>query len=81
MTLGITLALALALSGRLEWAGVAVGLAASAKYPGALAIVAVVAAGWGAGVASPLPAGAGRRGLRADEPLRRLPRGRRLGGR
>ena len=48
MTLGITLALALALSGRLEWAGVAVGLAASAKYPGALAGVAVLAAGWGA---------------------------------
>ena len=48
MTLGITLALALALSGRLEWAGLAVGLAASAKYPGALAAVAVLAAGWGA---------------------------------
>jgi 4-amino-4-deoxy-L-arabinose transferase-like glycosyltransferase len=48
MTLGITLALALALSGRLEWAGLAVGLAASAKYPGVLAAVAVLAAGWGA---------------------------------
>ncbi len=48
MTLGITLALALALSGRLEWAGLAVGLAASAKYPGVLVAVAVVAAGWGA---------------------------------
>jgi 4-amino-4-deoxy-L-arabinose transferase-like glycosyltransferase len=48
MTLGITIALALALSGRLEWAGLAVGLAASAKYPGALAAVAVLAAGWGA---------------------------------
>jgi Dolichyl-phosphate-mannose-protein mannosyltransferase len=47
LTLGITCALALALSGRLEWAGVAVGLAASAKYPGALAFVPVVAAGWG----------------------------------
>ena len=46
MTLGITLALVLALSGRLEWAGVAVGLAASAKYPGALAAVSVVVAGW-----------------------------------
>jgi hypothetical protein len=34
LTLGITVALALVLSGRLEWAGVAVGLAASAKYPG-----------------------------------------------
>jgi hypothetical protein len=48
MTLGVTLALALALSGRLEWAGLAVGLAASAKYPGALGAVAVLAAGWGA---------------------------------
>ena len=48
LTLGVTCALALALSGRLEWAGVAVGLAASAKYPGALALIPVVAAGWGA---------------------------------
>ncbi len=48
LTLGITCALALALGGRLEWAGVAVGLAASAKYPGAIAAVPVLAAGWGA---------------------------------
>jgi len=46
LTLGITLALALALSGRLEWAGVAAGLAASAKYPGILALVPVAVAGW-----------------------------------
>jgi 4-amino-4-deoxy-L-arabinose transferase-like glycosyltransferase len=47
MTLGVTLAIGLALSGRLEWAGLAVGLAASAKYPGVLAAVPVLAAGWG----------------------------------
>jgi 4-amino-4-deoxy-L-arabinose transferase-like glycosyltransferase len=46
LTLGVTLALALALSGRLEWAGVAAGLAASAKYPGILALVPVAVAGW-----------------------------------
>lgn len=48
LTLGITCAVALALEGRLEWAGLAVGLAASAKYPGAIAAVPVLAAGWGA---------------------------------
>jgi hypothetical protein len=47
LTLGVTCALALAIGGRLEWAGVAVGLAASAKYPGALAAVPVLVAGWG----------------------------------
>lgn len=47
LTLGVTCALALALSGRLEWAGLAVGLAASAKYPGVLAAVPVLVAGWG----------------------------------
>jgi 4-amino-4-deoxy-L-arabinose transferase-like glycosyltransferase len=47
MTLGVTVALALALAGRLEWAAAAAGLAAAAKYPGALALVGVAAAGWG----------------------------------
>ena len=47
LTLGVTCALALMLSGRLEWAGLAVGLAAATKYPGAIAIVPLVAAGWG----------------------------------
>ncbi len=47
LTLGITCAVALALEGHLEWAGLAVGLAASAKYPGALAAAPVVAAGFG----------------------------------
>lgn len=47
LTLGITLAIGLALAGRLEWAGVAVGLAAAAKYPGVLALVPLVVAGWG----------------------------------
>ena len=47
LTLGVTVALALALSGRLEWAGVAAGLAASAKYPGILVLGPVAVAGWG----------------------------------
>ena len=37
LTLAITCVLALAVEGRIEWAGLAVGLAASAKYPGAIA--------------------------------------------
>jgi hypothetical protein len=48
MTLCVTVALALLVSGRLEWAGVAVGLAASAKYPGAVLGVPLLVAGWGA---------------------------------
>lgn len=47
MTLGVTCALALMVAGRLEWAGVAVGLAAACKYPGATALVPLVVAGWG----------------------------------
>lgn len=47
MTFGITVAIALALAGRLEWAGVAAGLAAAAKYPGAFALVPLVVVGWG----------------------------------
>jgi len=47
LALATTCVLALAVERRLEWAGLAVGLAASAKYPGAIAIVPVVVAGWG----------------------------------
>jgi 4-amino-4-deoxy-L-arabinose transferase-like glycosyltransferase len=47
MTLGVTCALALMIGGRIEWAGVAVGLAAACKYPGAIALVPLVVAGWG----------------------------------
>ena len=47
LTLLVTCALALALEGRIEWAGLAVGLAASAKYPGAVVAVPVVVAAWG----------------------------------
>ncbi|RDI73429.1 hypothetical protein Gocc_2785 [Gaiella occulta] len=46
LTLAVTVALALAVAGRLEWAGLAVGLAASAKYPGVVAAAPVVVAGW-----------------------------------
>jgi hypothetical protein len=47
LALGVTAALTLALAGRLEWAGVAAGLAASAKYPGVFVAVPLVVAGWG----------------------------------
>ncbi len=47
MTLAVTCALALMVAGRLEWAGVGVGLAAASKYPGAIALVPLVVAGWG----------------------------------
>ncbi len=47
LSLVITCVLALAVEGRIEWAGLAVGLAASAKYPGVIAAVPVVVAGWG----------------------------------
>jgi uncharacterized membrane protein len=41
-----TVALALLVTGRLELAGVAIGLAAAAKYPGALALVPLVVVAW-----------------------------------
>jgi 4-amino-4-deoxy-L-arabinose transferase-like glycosyltransferase len=47
MTLGVTLAIGLALAGKLEWAGVAAGLAAAAKYPGVFALVPLVVLAWG----------------------------------
>ena len=46
LTTLVTLALALLVTGRLEWAGVAIGLATAAKYPGALALVPLVVVGW-----------------------------------
>ena len=48
LTLGITVALTLMISGRIELAGLAVGLAASAKYPGILLLAPLLAAAWGA---------------------------------
>jgi 4-amino-4-deoxy-L-arabinose transferase-like glycosyltransferase len=47
MTALITVSLALAVTGRLEWAGVAAGLAASAKYPAVFLLVSLVVAAWG----------------------------------
>ena len=46
LTTLVTVALALLVTGRLELAGVAIGLAAAAKYPGALALVPLVVVGW-----------------------------------
>jgi 4-amino-4-deoxy-L-arabinose transferase-like glycosyltransferase len=47
LTVGVTVALALMVSGRIELAGLAVGLAASAKYPGILLLAPLVATAWG----------------------------------
>jgi 4-amino-4-deoxy-L-arabinose transferase-like glycosyltransferase len=47
MTALIAASLALAVTGRLEWAGLAAGLAASAKYPAVFLVVPLVVAGWG----------------------------------
>jgi Glycosyltransferase family 87 len=46
MTALIAVSLGLAVTGRLEWAGVAAGLAASAKYPAIFLVVPLVVAGW-----------------------------------
>ena len=48
LTLGVAVTLALMISGRIELAGLAVGLAASAKYPGILLLAPLVVAAWGA---------------------------------
>ena len=47
LTLGVAVTLALAVSGRLELAGLAAGLATGFKYPGVFLLVPVVLAGWG----------------------------------
>src|SRR5439155_17280430 len=46
LTLGVGVALALMVSGRLELAGVAVGLAMGFKYPGVFLLAPLVVAGW-----------------------------------
>jgi 4-amino-4-deoxy-L-arabinose transferase-like glycosyltransferase len=46
LTSAVTLTLALLVSGRLEWAGLAAGLAVSAKYPGAILVVPLLLVGW-----------------------------------
>ena len=47
LTLGVTVALALMVVGRIELAGIAVGLATSAKYPGLLLFAPLIAVAWG----------------------------------
>ena len=47
LTAGIAVALALMVTGRLEWAGLAAGLATGAKYPGVFLLAPLVAAAWG----------------------------------
>jgi len=46
LTTAVCVSLALLVSGRLEWAGAAAGLAASFKYPGALLLVPIAVVGW-----------------------------------
>ena len=46
LTTLVTVALALLVTGRLELAGVAIGLAAAAKYPGAIVLVPLVVVAW-----------------------------------
>src|SRR5919201_480683 len=47
LTLGVTVALALMITGRIELAGLATGLATGFKYPGVFLLVPLVAAAWG----------------------------------
>ena len=74
----VTVTLALLVSGRLEWAGVAAGLAASAKYPGPSCSCRWSSQGSARGAGS-RGLRAGGRGLPRHQPLRRPPRRRRLG--
>jgi hypothetical protein len=46
LTLGVAVALALMVTGRIELAGIAVGLATGFKYPGVFLLVPLVVAGW-----------------------------------
>jgi 4-amino-4-deoxy-L-arabinose transferase-like glycosyltransferase len=46
LTLGVAVALALLVAGRLEFAGIAIGLAMGFKYPGVFLFVPLVVAGW-----------------------------------
>jgi 4-amino-4-deoxy-L-arabinose transferase-like glycosyltransferase len=46
LTTFVTIALALLVTGRFELAGVAIGLATAAKYPGAIAVVPLVVVAW-----------------------------------
>jgi 4-amino-4-deoxy-L-arabinose transferase-like glycosyltransferase len=46
LALGVTVTLVLLVTGRIEWAGIALGLTASAKYPGAVLVVPLVVAAW-----------------------------------
>jgi hypothetical protein len=46
LTLGVAVTLALLVTGRLEFAGIAIGLAMGFKYPGVFLLVPLVVAGW-----------------------------------
>jgi 4-amino-4-deoxy-L-arabinose transferase-like glycosyltransferase len=46
LTTFVTIALALLVTGRLEWAGAAIGIATAAKYPGVVLVVPLVVLAW-----------------------------------
>ena len=69
LALGTTAALALAVAGRIELAGLAVGLAASAKYPGVLLAAPLLVAGWGQWRRLGLAAGLGAAAFAVTSPF------------
>ena len=79
LTALVTVSLALAVHGRLEWAGAAAGLAASAKYPGVFLAAPLLAVGWGQWRRLAIGAAAAVLAFAAHEPVRRLACRRRVG--
>ena len=73
LTLGVAVALALLVSGRIELAGLAAGLAMSFKYPGVFLLVPLVVAGWRQWRRLAIGLAAAAVGLLRDEPVLRRP--------
>ena len=73
LTLGVAVALALMVSGRIELAGLAAGIAMSFKYPGIFLLVPLVVAGWRQWRRLAIGLVAAARGLLRHEPVLRRP--------
>ena len=69
LTLGVAVSLALMITGRLEWAGLAAGLAAGAKYPGVFLLAPLLLAGWGRWRRLAIAAGLAAAGFLATSPF------------